>query len=348
MTCRDQGDFVGALFVDFKKAFDLVDHSILLNKLSLYKIDQLSLKWFFSYLHCRKQTTISDNDASEYATIKTGVPQGSILGPTLFLLFINDLPIFIKTCYADLFADDATVHTHSFKSQVIETKLQTGLNRTVTWSKQHKMQVHLGKTNYMILGNKNRHNDPLDLVLQVDGTFIDRIAKQKLLGIYIDENLSWTPQMFYQGYILPLIDYGSNTWGTTTITNIERLSKLQKRAARIILQVDYTTPSTTMFCELGWQSIHKRLLYNKAVQTYKAINNMTPAYISDMLTSMSMAHVRSLRSSDNDTLQVPRSRSALLDRSFSYSAPKLWNTIPQNARESTSLHSFKKQVKDFI
>ena len=154
--------------------------------------------------------------------------------------------------------------------------------------------------------------------------------------------------MFYQGYILPLIDYGSNTWGTTTTTNIERLSKLQKRAARIILQVDYTTPSTTMFCELGWQSIHKRLLYNKAVLTYKAINNMTPAYISDMLTPMSMAHVRSLRSSDNGTLKVPRSRSALFDRSFSYSAPKLWNTIPQNVRESTSLHSFKKQVKDFI
>ena len=86
--------------------------------------------------------------------------------------------------------------------------------------------------------------------------------------------------MFYQGYILPLIDYGSKTWGTTTITNIERLSKLQKLAARIILQVDYITPSTTMFCELGWQSIHKKLLYNKAVLTYKEINNMTPAYIS--------------------------------------------------------------------
>ena len=86
MTCIDQGDFVGAIFVDFKKAFDLVDHSILLNKLSLYKIDQLSLKWFFSYLNCRKQTIISDNDASEYATNETGVPQGSILGPTLFLL----------------------------------------------------------------------------------------------------------------------------------------------------------------------------------------------------------------------------------------------------------------------
>ena len=327
-------------------------------------------------MNCRKQTIISDNDASEYATIKTEVPQGSILGPTLFLLFINDLPISIKNCYADLFADDATVHTHSPKSQVIETKLQTGLNRTVTWSKQHKMQVHLGKTSYMILGNKNRHNDPLDLALQVDGTFIDRVAKQKLLGIYIDENLSWTPQidylcslisskisllkqlskyvpkeaqkMFYQGYILPLIDYGSNTWGTTTITNIERLSKLLKRAARIILQVDYTTPSTTMFCELGWQSIHKRLLYNKAVLTYKAINNMTPAYISDMLTPMSMAHVRLLRSSDNGTLKVPRSRSALFDCSFSYSAPKLWNTIPQNVRESTSLHSFKNQVKDLF
>lgn len=375
MTCIDQGDLVGALFVDFKKAFDLVDHAILLEKLSLYKFHPLSLQWFVSYLNCRKQTIVSDSN-TEYANIKTGVPQGSILGPTLFLLFINDLPLFINNCYSDLFADDATVHTHSPSIQDIGTKLQTSLNRTVTWSFQHKMRVHLGKTKYMVIGNKNRNNDLPDLVLQCDETFIERVSKQKLLGIYIDENLSWNPQidylcslissrisllkqlskyvskeaqkMFYSGYILPLVDYGSNTWGTTTSTNIDRLLKLQKRAARIILQADFTTPSTLMFSELGWQSVPKRILYNKAVLTYKAINNMTPEYISDLLTPMSMAHVRSLRSSDNGTLKVPRSRSALFDRSFSYSAPKLWNNLPQTVRESTSLHIFKNQVINYI
>ena len=252
MTCIDKVDIAGALFVDFKKAFDLVDHSILLEKLSLYKINQLSLKSFVSYLNCRKQTIISDNN-TDYANIKTGVPQGSILGTTLFLLYINDLPFFINNCNSDLFADDATGHTYNPSIQVIGNELQTGLNRTVTWSIQHKMRVHLGKPNYMVFGNKRRHNDMPELTLQCDGTFIERVSKHKLLGIFIDENLSWTPQieylcsvissrisllkqlskyvsmeaqkMFYSGYILPLIDYGSNTWGTTTSANMDRLLK---------------------------------------------------------------------------------------------------------------------------
>ena len=88
---------------------------------------------------------------------------------------------------------------------------------------------------------------------------------------------------FYQGYILPLIDYGSITWGAASNTNIERVSKLQKRAARIILRADFDTPSSVMFQELNWPSIENRLKYNKAVLTYRALNKLTPDYISNLL-----------------------------------------------------------------
>ena len=90
-------------------------------------------------------------------------------------------------------------------------------------------------------------------------------------------------KLFYQGYILPLIDYGSNTWGSTSKLNIERLSKLQKRAARIILKADFDTLSSEMFNELGWSTIENRHNYNKAVLTYKALNDLTPEYISNLL-----------------------------------------------------------------
>ena len=89
---------------------------------------------------------------------------------------------------------------------------------------------------------------------------------------------------FYQGYILPLIDYGSVTWSGTSSTNLDRILELQKRAARIILLVDYNTPSTTVFREIGWQPINKRLTYNKAVLIYKALNKLTPEYITKFLT----------------------------------------------------------------
>ena len=90
-------------------------------------------------------------------------------------------------------------------------------------------------------------------------------------------------RLFYQGYILPLTDYGSNTWGSTSKLNIERLSKLQKRAARIILKTDFDTPSSEMFNELGWPTIVNRYNYNKAVLTFKTLNDLTPEYISNLI-----------------------------------------------------------------
>ena len=154
--------------------------------------------------------------------------------------------------------------------------------------------------------------------------------------------------MCYQGYILPLIGYGSSTWGATSRNNIERLSKLQKRAVRLILNADYDTASSDMFIELRWASITKRHNYNKAVLTYKVLNNLTPSYISDLLAPISQTLNHTLRSSTNGSLAVPRSKTALFDRSCSSSAPRLWNQLPESVRKVTSLNVFKRNVKEYI
>ena len=156
------------------------------------------------------------------------------------------------------------------------------------------------------------------------------------------------PQMFYQGYILTLIDYGSSTWGTTSRSNLERLSKLQKRAARIILNAPYDTASSDMFNALGWPTIEKRHSYNKAVLTYKALNNLTPLYITELLIPMSQTHNRALRSTSNGSLAVPRSKTAIFDGSFSCTAPRLWNQLPEVTKKASSLSCFKTQVKQFM
>ena len=153
---------------------------------------------------------------------------------------------------------------------------------------------------------------------------------------------------FYQGYILPLIDCGSITWGTTSNANIERLSKLQKRAVRIILRADFDTPSSLMFRELKWLSIESRLKYNKAVVTYRALNNLTPDYISKLLTPLSEIHSLNLRSSENGLLHIPLARNALFNGSFTCSVPKLWNALPQTVRNSGSFLTFKKSLKTLI
>ena len=138
--------------------------------------------------------------------------------------------------------------------------------------------------------------------------------------------------------------FSCNVFGAS-VTNIERISKLQKRAARIILRANYDTPSVDMFSQLGWLSIPDRLKYNKAVLTYRAINNLSPEYITQLLKPVSEVHTLNLRSSENGSLYVPKARTALFDGSFSCSAQRLWNALPQTVKTSGSLSTFKQSLK---
>ena len=232
------------------------------------------------------------------------------------------------------------------------------------------------KTSCMLVGTKKRLSDSRALNIKIDDVTIKNVSKQKLLGVYIDENLTWSSHidhlcsivsskisllrqlpkyvptnvqnLYYQGYILPYIDYGSVVWGGASSTNIERLTKLQKRAARIILHADYDTSSHQMFKELRWLSVPDRLKYNKAVLTYRAVNNLSPEYISKLLKPMSEVHNLNLRSSVNGTLYAPKSRTSLYDSSFSCSAPRLWNTLPQTVTNASSLSTFKQSLKQIF
>lgn len=226
----------------------------------------------------------------------------------------------------------------------------------------------------MVLDKNSQDLPQIDL--KIDDHDISSVTKQKLLGLLIDDKLTWSAHIdhlcstlsskisllrqladyvsvdvlkkFYQGYILPLIDYGSVTWSGTSLTNIERILKLQKRAARIILHADYDTPSAIMFRDLEWQPVNKRLAYNKAILIYKALNHLTPEYITNMLMPMSETHSRNLRSSSAGTLLVPRSRTSLFDKSFTSSAPKLWNSLPISVRTASSINGFKEKLKEVL
>ena len=375
MACIDNGDIVGTLFIDFRKAFDMVDHTLLIQKLSLYKLTSTTLDWFTSYLNCRLQTIVNGQSRSSFSQLQSGVPQGSILGPTLLLLFINDLPLFMNHCSTDIFAEDTTFHINGKTNKEIETKLQCDSLEAHAWSKSNKLPINYDKTTSMTIGSRQRLHNNQTLEINIANNPIVSVNKQKLLGVVIDEHLLWTPhidylcstissrisllkhianyvpvkvqKIYYQGYILPLLDYGSNTWGTTYKVNIDRLIKLKKHAAHI-LKADYTMPSTMMFKELDWTSVSSRCNYNKAVLTYKALNQLTPPYISDLLKPVSQTCTRQIRSSENGSLAVPRSRTALYDKSVTCSASKLWNTLPCAIKSAPSLSSFKKCVKEYL
>ena len=130
--------------------------------------------------------------------------------------------------------------------------------------------------------------------------------------------------------------------------NIERLNKLQKRAARTIFKADFMTPSADMCKELDRLPVTKHVDYNKAVLTYKALNKQSTSNISDLITPVSQVCNRSLRSPDDRSLFVPRSRTTLYDGSYSCSAPKLWNSLPSSVKNAPSLYAFKRRLSEHM
>ena len=185
----DEGNIIGAVFLDFKKAFDLADHKVLLHKLKLYHFSSNALKVFESYLTNRTQAIRTAVACSNYLPITSGVPQGSILGPLLFLLYVNDLPLEINSD-TDMYADDTTFHCKGKDINEIQLILQSDINKTQRWCMKNNMAINPTKTTCMIIGSKQKLSCIEDLNLYVNNNRITNVESQKLLGVYIDKNLT--------------------------------------------------------------------------------------------------------------------------------------------------------------
>ena len=267
----NEGKIVGCVLIDFRKAFDLVDHKILLNKLKYYKWNDTSLSWFQSYLSNRTQRVSTNNNLSDPAQVTCGVPQGSILGPLLFLIFINDLPLALKeSTVVDLYAFDTTFYDFQYDINKLESNLQYALKALHTWCRQTGMVLNINKTTVLLITSRQKRHTLEDsgLSLRYDEIDIKMTRGHKILGVQVDENLMWNNHfqpvskkvsshlwllskirsylsvehrlLFYDAYVKPHLEYCSVVWSNTPNYNINRISKLQRRACKLILSHEYT------------------------------------------------------------------------------------------------------------
>ena len=299
----------GAVFIDLRKAFDMVDTDLLLRKLAVYRCNDLTLTWFKSYLQERDQCVHFKGTLSSKKSSLYGVPQGNILGPLLFIMFINDLPLYVNS-NTDMYADDSTIHTSARTVKELNNKLTEDMTNVQAWCTNNNMVINDGKTKAMMITTSQRaatlNSNPRVEFIN-NGVQLKNTNSEKILGVVMNEHLSWKQQIdkvakslikgihhsqikeylpighriiYYKCFLQPHIDYCCTVWGHSC--HIIRIHKLQKLALRIIYDKPKLTSSGPQFKAAGVLPIRQRVMLRTAIMVYKSLNNWVPKYISDM------------------------------------------------------------------
>jgi ribonuclease P/MRP protein subunit RPP40 len=257
----ERGHFTIGLFLDFSKAFDTVNHKILISKLNHYGIRGIANKWITSYLTGREQYTSYNGANSQTKTIKCGVPQGSILGPILFLIYINDLGTFSDKLATIMFADDSNLFSGGNDLTQPAKSVNDEIPQLITWLRANRLFLNISKTHFMIFGPKKK-NLPKEIDMIIDGKKIDHVKSTKFLGIILDTNITWKDHIMhltkkiarsvgilsiakkilniksliqlYFSFVYPYITYCILIWGNSPAPTLWPIFKLQKMSFRII------------------------------------------------------------------------------------------------------------------
>ena len=355
----DLGKLVGLVFIDLKKAFDTVDHDILCKKLELYGVQQRELSWFRSYLSNCKQFCRVNGVDSDVGEIEVGVPQGSCLGPLLFLIYINDLPQTVQGSSVTMYADDTSLCHQSHDLTQLNEAIDSDLTKLETWLQGNKLSLNVAKTHSMLISTKQKHNSLKSrseaLELKIRDNELEVVQKTKYLGVQIDCSLDWKEQIkavstkvsraigflrhaksflpmtslktLYTGVAEPYFRYCCSVWGCAGSTEINQLQKLQNRGARIITNSSFDTPSRPLIVELGWRTIEELIGNESKTMVFKPLNDLAPQYLCNLFTRNSACASRNLRNTETD-LRLPKKNSANGQKCFSFRGAKLWNSLP--------------------
>ena len=368
-----RGDYTGMVLIDAQKAFDTVDHVILCEKLKTMGI--ASVDWFQSYLTSRRQLTDINGTHSDLGDITCGVPQGSILGPLLYLCYVNDMQISVS-CKLLLYADDAALLVSGRDPKEVSSLLGTNLKSCNQWLIDNKLSIHLGKTECILFGPKNKLNESQNFKVEYDDYSIKSVDTVKYLGLELDQSLSSVSTvnnivkkttsrlkfLYRQGNFLnfktrkllghalvqPYFDYAVSSWYSSLSQALKhKLQIAQNKLTRYILNIgprSHVGPQELQQAGLlNTQFRAKQLRLNHA---YNIFHGKCPPYLKENFQKPQSLHSYNTRNSSFNFI-VPRTN-RLGQSTFYYNTIKDWNSLPHEVKSLTSRSNFKKKTRALL
>ena len=372
----DKGRVGCGISIDLQKAFDTVNHHILLKKMEHYGIRGTALNWFNSYLSNRKQFVSVNGHSSSLCEVSCGVPQGSVLGPLLFLIYINDLPNSSNLFSFFHFADDTNIYCESDDLTMLTRKLNKELKKIKLRLDSNKLALNIGKTNFVLFHSPQKKLSG-SFKLKIGNQEIERSKYVKFLGRLMDEHLSWkyhitelckklsrTCSIFFKlRHFCPLqtlislynslfssfLLYGLIVWGLTFVSYLNPLFTLQKKVLRCIKFEPFSVPSSSIFQTLKILKLEDALHVNILTFVYKAINKLSPSTFHNYFRPNITVHKIGTRQATRGDLFKSLKNTAMYGlQTIQYFGSKLWNTLPLFIRVANSVTVFRSKLKAHI
>ena len=370
----DKGNYTGMVVLDLQKAFDTVNHTILLGKLRAVGLAESSIKWFDSYLTGRNQVVDIDGVYSEPMEVTCGVPQGSILGPLLFLVYVND-KVSAVNCKLLLYADDSALTVSHRDVEVIQERLGLELEAVNDWLIDNKLSLHLGKTESILFGSKRKLAKHSELNIKCGNSQIMPKSEIKYLGLDIHQSLDgeitadkvikkansrlkflqrkgrylnvYTKKLLVSALIQCHYDYACSSWYLGLTKHTKQRLQITQNKIILLLNVLNLSPRShigaTEFQEVNWLPINYRVFQIIVNHMFRTLNGKSPIYLQEGITKSTRIHTHSTRSG---TLALFKPRMGTHgQKTFLFKGISLWNSLPTSVQSQQCKDIFKLEVK---